>query len=75
MKKWIKKYQKRGILYKFVDVKDVAKTTLKASRKYKREIYVPRWWWLLGWLQLTSIKAAGKLLIKIEKSKESLPER
>jgi len=75
MKKWVENYQKRGILYKFVNVKDVAKTVLKASRKYKREIFVPRWWWLLSWLQLTSIKAAGKLLIKIEKSKESLPER
>ncbi|MFX1371852.1 MAG: SDR family NAD(P)-dependent oxidoreductase [Promethearchaeota archaeon] len=67
MKDWIEKYQKHGILYKYVEVKEVAKAVLKASRKYKREIFVPRWWWLLGWLQLTSLKAAGKLLIKIEK--------
>ncbi len=73
-KEWAENYQKRGILYKFVDVKDVAKTVLKASRKYKREIFVPRWWWLLGWLQLTSIKAAGKLLMKIEKSKIKLQQ-
>ncbi|TKJ19571.1 MAG: hypothetical protein CEE43_14775 [Promethearchaeota archaeon Loki_b32] len=69
MKEWGESYQKRGILYKFVDVKEVAKTVLNASRKYKREVFVPRWWWLLGWLQLTSIKAAGNLLIRIEKSK------
>jgi len=75
MKEWIEKYQKRGFLYKFADVKDVAKTVLKASRKYKREVFVPRWYWLLAWLQLTSHKAVGKLLIKIEKSKKSLLEK
>jgi len=74
MKEWVEKYQKRGILYKFVDVKDVAKTVMKASRKYKREVFVPRWWWLLAWLQLTSHKAVGKLLIKIEKSKIKLQQ-
>ncbi len=72
MKKWAEYYQKRGFLYKFVDVKDVAKTVMKASRKYKREVFVPRWYWLLAWLQLTSHKAVGKLLIKIEKSKEDI---
>ncbi len=74
MNEWVEKYQKRGILYKFVDVKDVAKTVMKASLKYKREVFVPRWWWLLAWLQLTSHKAVGKLLIKIEKSKETMPK-
>ena len=70
LKEWVEKYKKMGFLYKFVDVKDIAKTTLKASRKYKREVFVPRWWWLLAYLQLNSHKAAGKLLIKIEKNKE-----
>ncbi len=74
MKEWVENYQKRGILYKFVDIKDVAKTVLKASRKYKREVFVPRWWWLLAWLQLTSHKAVGKLLIKIEKSKKKIQQ-
>ncbi|MFX1572526.1 MAG: hypothetical protein ACFFB0_07240 [Promethearchaeota archaeon] len=68
MKEWVENYHKKGILYIFVDIKDVAKTVLKTSRKYKREVFVPRWWWLLGWLQLTNIKTAGKLFIKIEKS-------
>jgi len=72
MKEWVEKYQKKGFLYKFVDVKDVAKTVMKASRKYKREVFVPRWYWLLAWLQLTSHKAVGKLLIKIEKSKTKM---
>ncbi|MCK4380693.1 MAG: SDR family oxidoreductase [Candidatus Lokiarchaeota archaeon] len=74
MKEWVNNYQKRGFLYKFVDVKDVAKTVMKASRKYRREVFVPRWWWLLAWLQLTSHKAVGKLLIKIEKNKENMPK-
>ena len=74
MKEWVDKYQKRGFLYKFVDVKDVAKTVMKASRKYKREVFVPRWYWLLAWLQLTSHKAVGKLLIKIEKSKTKMQQ-
>lgn len=59
---------------KFVDVKDIANTVLKASCKYKREVFVPRWWWLLAWLPLISHKAVGKLLIKIEKSKEYIPK-
>lgn len=74
LKDWVEKYKKMGFLYKFVDVKDIAKTTLKASRKYKREVFVPRWWWLLAYLQLNSHKAVGKLLIKIEKSKEDTPK-
>lgn len=73
MRNWVEKYKKRGFLYKFVDVKDIAKITLKASRKYKREVFVPRWWWLLSYLQLTSHKAAGKFLIKIENARKDMP--
>ena len=72
MKEWVEKYQKQGHLYKYADVKDVGKIVMKASRKYKREVFVPRWWWLLAWLQLTSHKAVGKLLIKIEKKKTKM---
>ncbi|MFW9874259.1 MAG: SDR family NAD(P)-dependent oxidoreductase [Candidatus Thorarchaeota archaeon] len=75
LKEWVEKYQKRGFLYKFVEVSEIAKIVLKASRKYKREVFVPRWWWLLSYLQLTSHKAAGKFLIKIEKSKEEIQKR
>jgi len=74
LKEWVEKYKKKGPLYKFVMAKDVAKIALKASRKYKREVFVPRWWWLLAYLQLMSHKAVGKLLIKIEKSKQSMPQ-
>ena len=74
LKEWVEKYKKKGPLYKFVMAKDVAKIALKASRKYKREVFVPRWWWLLPYLQLMSHKAVGKLLIKIEKSKQSMPQ-
>ena len=72
LKEWVEKYKKRGPLYKFVEAKDVAKIALKASRKYKREVFVPRWWWLLAYLQLMSHKVVGKLLIKIEKNKKSM---
>ena len=70
MSEWANKYQKRGFLYKFVEAKNVAERIMKASRKYKREIFVPRWWWLLSYLQVMSHKAVGKLLIKIEKEKK-----
>lgn len=56
MKEWVENYQKKGILYKFVDVKDVAKTVLKAFRKCKREVFVPRGWWLLGGYSLQILK-------------------
>jgi len=75
MREWARKYQKRGFLYQYVEAKDVAERVMKASRKYKREVFVPRWWWLLSYLQVTSHKTAGKLLIKIEKEKKHLHNR
>ncbi len=74
LKDWVEKYQKKGHLYKYVETRDIAKLVLKASRKYKREVFVPRWWWLLSFLQLISHRLAGNLLIKIEKSKNNLPK-
>jgi short-subunit dehydrogenase len=70
MREWANKYQKRGFLYQYVEVKDVAERIMRASRKYKREVFVPRWWWLLSYLQVMSHKTVGKLLIKIEKKKK-----
>ena len=70
LKEWVEKYQKQGLLYKYVETKDIAKCVLKASRKYKREVFVPRWWWLLSFLQVISHRLVGNLLIKIEKSKK-----
>jgi len=74
LKKWVEKYQKRGFLYKYVEARDIAKLVLKASRKYKREIFIPRWWWLLSFIQVISHRLVGYLLIKIEKSKEKMPK-
>lgn len=71
-KKWVEKYGSKGGLYKLVEPEDVAKRILKASRKYKREIYVPRWWWLLPFLQLFSHRLVGRMLIKIEESKKEV---
>lgn len=70
LKEWVEKYQKQGLLYKYVVTKDIAKCVLKASRKYKREVFVPRWWWLLSFLQVISHRLVGNLLIKIEKTKK-----
>jgi short-subunit dehydrogenase len=67
---WIKKYEKRGFLFKFVKAKDIAKRIFKASRKHKKEIYTPRWWWLLSFLFVFSHGLIGNLLIKIEKEKK-----
>lgn len=69
MVQWIKSYEKRGFLFKFVKAKDIAKRILKASRKHKKEIYTPRWWWLLGFLFVFSHGLIGRLLLKIEKGK------
>jgi len=70
MVEWIKNYEKRGFLFKFVEAKDIAKRILKASRKHKKEIYTPRWWWLLAFLFVFSHSLIGNLLIKIEKEKK-----
>lgn len=67
LKEWVNKYEKRGFLFKFVEPEDVAKRIMKASRKYKREIMVPRWWWLLPFLNTISHRTVGKMLMKIEK--------
>ncbi|MFW9947498.1 MAG: SDR family NAD(P)-dependent oxidoreductase [Candidatus Odinarchaeota archaeon] len=63
---WINSYKKRGFLYQFVKTRDIAKRALKASRKRKKEIFVPRWWKLLDVLFAFSHRLIGNLLIKIE---------
>jgi short-subunit dehydrogenase len=68
-KEWIKNYEKRGFLFKLLEANDIAKRVFKASRKNKKEIYVPRWWKLLDILFVISHNLIGNLLIKIEKSK------
>ncbi len=70
MVNWVKGYKKRGFLFKFVEPQDVAKRVLKASRKSKKEVYVPRFWWLIGFLFVFSHGLIGNLLIKIEKTQE-----
>jgi short-subunit dehydrogenase len=68
-KEWIDNYEKRGFLFKLLEADDIAKRALKASRKNKKEIYVPRWWKLLDILFVVSHNLISNLLIKIEKSK------
>ncbi|MHA1229298.1 MAG: SDR family NAD(P)-dependent oxidoreductase [Candidatus Helarchaeota archaeon] len=71
---WIKKYEKKGFLYKFVTIDEVANHIMKASRKNIKEIFVPRWWWLLSFFNVISRGFIGNLMIKIEKSKEDMPK-
>ncbi|MHA1270687.1 MAG: SDR family NAD(P)-dependent oxidoreductase [Candidatus Helarchaeota archaeon] len=71
---WVKKYEKKGILYKFVTSEEVAKYILKASRKNIKEIFVPRWWWLLSFFNVLSRGFVGNLMLKIEKSKADAPK-
>ncbi|MEJ2250560.1 MAG: SDR family NAD(P)-dependent oxidoreductase [Candidatus Lokiarchaeota archaeon] len=68
-KEWIKNYEKRGFLFKILEAKDVAKRVFQASRKNKKEVYVPRWWKLLDILFVLSHNLIGNLLIKIEKNR------
>ena len=68
-KAWIENYERRGCLFKLLQANDIAKRVLKASRKNKKEVYVPRWWKLLDILFVISHNLIGNLLIKIEKSK------
>jgi short-subunit dehydrogenase len=68
-REWIENYEKRGMLFKLLKSKDIAKRALKASRKNKKEVYVPRWWKLLDILFVISHDLISNLLIKIEKSK------
>jgi len=69
-KEWIENYEKQGFLFKLLKAKDIAKRILHASRKNKKEVYVPRWWKLLDILFVFSHKLIGNLLIKIEKDKK-----
>lgn len=66
---WIENYEKRGFLFKLLDARDIAKRVLNASRKNKKEIYVPRWWKLIDILFVFSHNLIGNLLIRIEKPK------
>jgi len=65
---WIENYEKRGFLFKLLEANDIAKRVLHASRKNKKEIYVPRWWKLIDILFVFSHNLIGNLLIKIEKT-------
>ncbi|MBY9004818.1 MAG: SDR family oxidoreductase [Candidatus Lokiarchaeota archaeon] len=65
---WIENYEKRGFLFKLLEADDIAKRVFHASRKNKKEIYVPRWWKLIDILFVFSHNLIGNLLIKIEKT-------
>lgn len=67
---WSEKYQKRGFLYQYVTAEDIAKRIIKASKKDKKEIFVPRWWKLLEIFKVFSHRFIERMLIKIEKSKK-----
>ncbi|MHA1750954.1 MAG: SDR family NAD(P)-dependent oxidoreductase [Candidatus Helarchaeota archaeon] len=72
---WLKKYSKKGGIYRLVDAHEVAKEVLRASKKNIKERFVPKWWWLLSFLSVLSRGFIMNLLIKIEKSKEDMPKK
>ncbi|MHA1196720.1 MAG: SDR family NAD(P)-dependent oxidoreductase [Promethearchaeota archaeon] len=72
LKDWIVGYKKRGFLFQLVEAKDVARRVFQASRKHKKEVFVPRWWKLLDILHVMSHGLIGNLLIKIEKKNSNL---
>ncbi|MBD3229772.1 MAG: SDR family NAD(P)-dependent oxidoreductase [Candidatus Lokiarchaeota archaeon] len=71
---WLNDYEKKGILYKLVSAEQVANAVLKASRKNRREVFVPRWWRMLDFGSLVARGFVGNLMIKIEKGKEDMPK-
>ncbi|MFO7797969.1 MAG: SDR family NAD(P)-dependent oxidoreductase [Promethearchaeati archaeon] len=75
LREWVQAYEEKGGLYKLIEPKDIAERVLKASRKYKREIFVPRWWWIISFLQIFSHRLVGKLLINIEESKKEIYDK
>ncbi|TFF97353.1 MAG: SDR family oxidoreductase [Promethearchaeota archaeon] len=74
-KEWVEEYGEKGFLYKLLEPEKVAKTTLKASKKYRKDAFVPRWFALIPFLQILSHKMIAKLLIKIEESKKEIYDK
>ncbi|MHA1129724.1 MAG: SDR family NAD(P)-dependent oxidoreductase [Candidatus Helarchaeota archaeon] len=62
---WLRKYESKGFPYTLLKPEDVAKAIYKAAKGNKKEIYVPRWYKLIK----LSRSLAGRLLIKVERSK------
>ena len=74
-KKWVEEYGEKGFLYQLLEPERVAKTTLKASKHYRKDAFVPRWFALIPFLQTLSHGLIGKLLIKIEESKKEIYDK
>jgi short-subunit dehydrogenase len=70
---WLKKYEKKGIIYKLVTAEQVANMVFKASRKNLKEVFVPRWYWLISFANVLNRGLISNLMIKIEKAKEDSP--
>ncbi len=68
---WRDDYQSASWLFKFIEAKDVAKRVLKASLKYKKEISIPRYSWLISALNCLSHGYVERLMTKIDKKVDS----
>ncbi|MHA1337285.1 MAG: SDR family NAD(P)-dependent oxidoreductase [Promethearchaeota archaeon] len=66
LEQWRDNYNNASRLFKLIIPKDVAKRVLKASRKNKKEICIPRYSWLLALLNVLSHDYVARLMIKIE---------
>ena len=71
-KAWVEEYGQKGFLYQLIKPEKIAKTILKASKKYRKDAFVPRWFALIPFLQLLSHKLIANLLIKVEESKKEI---
>lgn len=72
---WLEKYEKKGFLYKLLEIKDVAKAIFKASLGNKKERFVPRWWSIMSFFNVYNRGLVGKLLMGVEKSKADMPKK
>lgn len=65
---WRDGYKGGSRLFKLIEAKDVAKRVLKASLKYKKEVAVPRYSWLLILANTLWHGYIERLMLKIEQS-------
>jgi len=76
MEKWRDNYKTTSWLFKFVEAEDVARRVMKASRKYKKEIGVPRYSHSIKVLNCWMHGYTARAMCKIElrKGKKNTPQ-
>ena len=70
MEKWVEGYKTSSRLFKFVEADHVARRVLKASRKYKKEIAIPRYGSSIKLFNVVWHGLVANLMIKIEQKEK-----